>query len=59
MRDQYGLKISKKQTQLFNTWSKLDPVGDWEAIRNERIKEIQGNTNAYVAEQAQATQPES
>lgn len=59
MRDEYGLKISKKQTQLFIAWNKLDPVDDWEAIRNERITKIQGNTNSYATKQAQAAQPES
>jgi len=59
MRDQYGLKISKKQTQLFHAWSKLDPVDDWEVIKNKRITEVQGNTNPYVTEQARVTQSEN
>lgn len=51
--DQYGLEISKKQAQLFNAWSKLDPVDDWELVRNKRITEIQGNTNPYVTKNSQ------
>lgn len=48
MRKQYGLKISKKQSQLFEAWSKLDPVDEWEVVRNNRIRAIQGNANAYI-----------
>ncbi len=48
MRDQYGLKISKKQQQLFNAWAVQDPTDQWEMERNRRISELQGNANAYV-----------
>lgn len=48
MRDQYGLKISNKQQQLFNAWAAQDPADQWELERNRRISELQGNANAYV-----------
>lgn len=37
MRDTYGLKISGKQQKLFEVWSKLDAVDEWEAERKDRI----------------------
>ncbi len=48
MRDQYGVRISRKQEQLFNAWAKLDPVSSWELERNRVIEKIQGNANPYV-----------
>lgn len=52
MHDQYSLKMSKpqKQKQLFDAWSRNDPVvkDSWECERNKRIKGIQGNGNKYV-----------
>jgi len=48
MRDQYGLKISNKQQQLFNAWAAQDPADQWELERNRRISELQGNANIYV-----------
>jgi len=43
MRDKYGLKMSKQQTQLMNAWDKGDPVSAEEAARVKRIKAVQGN----------------
>ena len=45
----YGLKISRKQQQLFSAWDKLDPVDSTEcAIHNAKAK-IQGNENPFVS----------
>jgi deoxyribonuclease I len=49
MRDQYQLKLSKSQTQLFNAWATLDPVDMWECRRDGLITGIQGNNNQYVS----------
>ena len=54
MRDQYGLKISRKQIQLFEAWHRMDPVDSWEIERNRLITEVQGNSNPYVTEPALA-----
>lgn len=54
MRDQYGVRISRKQEQLFNAWAKLDPVDQWEIQRNQMIAEVQGNLNPYVVNSATA-----
>lgn len=48
MRDQYGLKISRQQTQLFNAWHKLDAADDAEREREQRINALQGNGNCYI-----------
>ena len=48
MESVYGIRISKKQRQLFTAWAKLDPVDAWERQRNKAIQAIQGNTNTFV-----------
>lgn len=37
MEKTYGLKISRKQRQLFEAWDKQDPVDAWEQERARRI----------------------
>lgn len=49
MRDRYGLKLSKQNTQLFQAWSKVDPVDSWEIERDRRISAIQGSSNPFVS----------
>lgn len=49
MRDQYQLRLSRQQTQLYLAWDKLYPVTDWECTRDQRIATIQGNHNPWVA----------
>lgn len=49
MRDRYGITLSDSQTQLFEAWSKTDPVDEWERDRNEYIKAVQGHGNPYVS----------
>ncbi len=41
MRDQYQLKLSRQQTQLFNVWDKQYPVTAWECERDARIAKVQ------------------
>ena len=48
MRDRYQLNISRQQTQLFEAWSKDDPVDEWERIKNQKGMTIQGNANPYI-----------
>ncbi len=48
MRDEYAVRLSKQQTQLFNAWNKQYPVDDWECSRDELIYQAQGNPNPYV-----------
>lgn len=49
MRDAYGLKISRQQTQLFEAWHRLDPVDQSELLRDQNIQSAQGNSNCYVS----------
>lgn len=48
MRDQYGLQISRQQTQLFTAWDKLDPPDAWECERDRRISRLQGHGNPHL-----------
>lgn len=48
MRDQYGLRLSRQQTQLFEAWARMDPVDEWEITRDNRIKALQGNKNYHI-----------
>lgn len=48
MANQYQLKLSKKETKLFNAWNKANPPGRWECARNEMIGSIQGNKNRFI-----------
>lgn len=48
MRDQYKLRLSRQQTQLFTAWDRLYPVTAWECQRDNRIASVQGNHNPYV-----------
>jgi len=45
---QYGLKISKKQRQLFTAWNKLDPVDASECLIHDKKARVQGNVNPFV-----------
>lgn len=48
MRDQYNIRLSKQQTQLFDVWNRQYPVTKWECLRDQRIANMQGNHNSYV-----------
>ena len=41
-------RLSRQQKQLFEAWSKQDPVDEWECTRAKRIERIQGNENPFV-----------
>lgn len=49
MRDTYGLRLSRKQTQLFEAWHRSDPVDERERQRDQRIRAVQGSSNCYVS----------
>ncbi|PLR25401.1 deoxyribonuclease-1 [Pantoea sp. AG1095] len=53
MRDQYHLRLSRQQTQLFTVWDKQYPVTSWECERDNRIAKVQGNHNSYVQQACQ------
>jgi deoxyribonuclease-1 len=53
MRDQYELRLSNPQTQLFTGWNHQYPVTSWECERDNRIANVQGNHNPYVQQACQ------
>ncbi|QCP60727.1 deoxyribonuclease I [Pantoea sp. SO10] len=53
MRDQYHLRLSRQQTQLFTAWDTQYPVTSWECERDNRIAKVQGNHNSYVQQACQ------
>ncbi len=58
MRDQHGLRLSGAQEKLLGAWSRMDPVNDWERIRDQRIAAIQGNSNPYVTGGQSSSSPD-
>lgn len=50
MEEQYGIKLSRQDRQLFMAWDKMYPVTKEECIRDERIAKLQGNHNRFVLE---------
>lgn len=45
---QHGLVLAPGELEMYLRWSKKDPPEDWEVLRNERIKEYQGNSNPFI-----------
>ncbi|MBK8014096.1 MAG: endonuclease [Deltaproteobacteria bacterium] len=45
----FGL-IQDDDRAMFENWSEIDPVDDWECERARRIAMVQGNVNAFVDE---------
>lgn len=52
--DEYGEKLgfafSAEKQAMLKRWAGEDPVSDWELKRNQRICDVQGQGNPYVAE---------
>ena len=48
MHKQYNLKMSAQQEKLFKAWAKQDPVDEWEQMKNNKVKAIQGNGNPFI-----------
>jgi len=48
MADRYGMKLSRKQQQLFEVWARQDPVSADELARARRISAIQGHQNPFI-----------
>lgn len=49
MYDQYGMRLSKQDKQLFDAWNKMYPVTEWEKERNQRTACVMGWGNDYVS----------
>ena len=50
MSDTWGFPLTTQETEMLKKWYAADPVGEWEKVRNGRIKTIQGNSNSFVSE---------
>ena len=46
--NQMGILSKIGDINTFYQWHLEDPVDDWERGRNERVEEIQGNSNPYI-----------
>lgn len=49
MRDKYHITLTPEETRLYLDWHQEYPVSVWERKRNQRIQDIQGNSNHYVS----------
>jgi deoxyribonuclease-1 len=47
MSQQYDLRLSKQDRQLFEAWNKTYPPA-WEQQRNQRVACVMGHGNAFV-----------
>lgn len=56
MHDQYGLSMSRQQSQLFRAWDKMYPVTQWERERDRRIARFMGRHNPFVTGEKQWTE---
>lgn len=48
MSDRYNINLSNQERKMFEVWNKLDPVDEWERIKNKRVYKLQGNTNKFI-----------
>ena len=48
MSDKYNVTLSKQEHKMMEVWNKLDPVDEWERIKNKRVFKLQGNLNRYI-----------
>lgn len=48
MSDKYNVTLSKQERKMMEVWNKLDPVDEWEIIKNKRVFKLQGNKNSFI-----------
>ncbi len=44
----YGVILSEKDKNLYESWHRKYPPDEWEIEWDKRVKEIQGNSNIYI-----------
>lgn len=49
MANNYGIRLSNAQRQLFLVWNKRFPPSDWEKQWTASVAEIEGYDNPYSA----------
>jgi deoxyribonuclease I len=57
MRDKHGIRLSRKDRQVLEAWSRQYPVNNWERWRNYRIACAIGWSNPHVGEVDQSSCP--
>ncbi|TLP36218.1 endonuclease [Arcobacter arenosus] len=40
MSDKYKVNLSKQERKMMEVWNKLDPISDWERIKNKRVEKL-------------------
>ena len=53
MAEHYGLRISRKQRQLFAAWDRADPVDADECRTNRKVAAVMGRKNRFVYQRCQ------
>ena len=48
MEATYGITLTDEERSLFIMWDKQDNISQWEKVRAERIRKIQGNENKFI-----------
>ena len=48
MSDKYNITLSKQERKMMEVWNKLDPIDEWERIKNKRVFKLQGNKNSFI-----------
>ena len=48
MIDRYKIQIPNNEINVLQYWNKLDQVSMFERVRNQRIKNTQGNSNRFI-----------
>lgn len=52
MSEQYGLRLSKAQSQLMQAWNNQYPVSEWECVRDQRIEKCKATRTALCVSNA-------
>lgn len=47
---EYGINLTQIQLNLFNHWNRTYPPENWELKWNEKVRNIQGNSNIYISD---------
>ncbi|NQY24592.1 MAG: endonuclease [Campylobacteraceae bacterium] len=48
MSDKYNIRMSKQEKNMMKAWNKLDPIDEWEILKNSRLLRLQGQGNKYI-----------
>ena len=41
MSDRYNINLSKQERKIMEVWNKLDPVDEWERVKNKRVLRLE------------------